>query len=460
MYILPEKSRNQKKMLGQFFTPEPVAEYMAQLMDVSRYSGKEIRCLDAGAGSGRLSMALLSAIFSSMDTFPAAIGLDLYEADLGLKNTLIENMEKLSLTAKMHGIKFMYHIFFCDYLCSEDTERYDLAIMNPPYKKIGKSEVTGKGFDTILSGQPNLYFLFIEKMLRQLRPDGEFAVICPRSWTSGLYFRKFRRSFLNRTRLKDIFLFVSRNQVFRSEKVLQETMILHGNKHDYSDETYSLHLSVGDSVIGSPNWHIQIPYQECIYDRENQFLLLPSNAMELAAIQKFSSVESRVIDHGYQLKTGPVVEFRYSKYLSDEPLPGYRPMLRAENIRFDTGEILFPAPSCTKAQYISRNAPHALFVKNQNMLLFRRFASKEENRRIQVVTYHRDMFPDLDFLSLENHVSYLVGQNGHELTRSELYSLKEMFCSDLYEDFYRALDGSTQLNNTEFNLLPFSESAS
>lgn len=447
-------------MLGQFFTPEPVAEYMAQLLDVSRYPGKKVRCLDAGAGSGRLSTALLSVFFSSANAFPAAIELDLYEADLGLKNSLIENMEKLSATAKGHGIKFTYQVFFCDYLASEDSERYDLAIMNPPYKKIGKPDITGKGFDLILSGQPNLYFLFMEKMLRQLRPDGEFAVICPRSWTSGLYFRKFRCSFLNRTKLQDVFLFASRNQVFRSEKVLQETMILHGNKHDYSDETHSLNLSVGDSVIGSPYWHIQIPYQECLYDRENQFLLLPSNDMELSAIRKLSSVERRVVDHGYRLKTGPVVEFRCSKYLSDEPLPGYLPMLRAENLRFDTGEILFPAHACSKAQYISQNAPKALFVKNQNMLLFRRFASKEENRRIQVVTYHRDMFPDLDLLSLENHVSYLAGGNGHELTCSELCYLEKLFRSDLYEDFYRALDGSTQLNNTEFNLLPFSGSVS
>lgn len=50
--------------------------------------------------------------------------------------------------------------------------------------------------------------------------------IIPRSWTSGAYFKRFRKYFLTEGKLKHIHLFVSRNKVFDKEDVLQETIII------------------------------------------------------------------------------------------------------------------------------------------------------------------------------------------------------------------------------------------
>ena len=47
----------------------------------------------------------------------------------------------------------------------------------------------------------------------------------PRSWTSGAYFKRFRKYFLTEGKLEHIHLFVSRNKVFDKESVLQETII-------------------------------------------------------------------------------------------------------------------------------------------------------------------------------------------------------------------------------------------
>ena len=42
--------------LGQFLTPSPVVEFMASLFEIHR---SEVRLLDAGAGAGALSAALI-----------------------------------------------------------------------------------------------------------------------------------------------------------------------------------------------------------------------------------------------------------------------------------------------------------------------------------------------------------------------------------------------------------------
>lgn len=99
-------------------------------------------------------------------------------------------------------------------------------------------------------------------------------------------------------------------------------------------------------------------------------------------------------------------------------------MIRAEHLQPVYGKVLFPVTTCSKAQYISRSAPKSQFVKNQNMLLFRRFSAKEANRRLQAVPYYKAMFPDYDYISLENHVSYLIRLDDRELTDLELQSLE------------------------------------
>jgi hypothetical protein len=45
--------------LGQFLTPNPVAEFMASLFEIHR---REVHLLDAGAGAGALSAALVGRL--------------------------------------------------------------------------------------------------------------------------------------------------------------------------------------------------------------------------------------------------------------------------------------------------------------------------------------------------------------------------------------------------------------
>ena len=78
----------------------------------------------------------------------------------------------------------------------------------------------------ICYGAPNLYFLFAAMSLFNVCDSGEMVYIIPRSWTSGMYFKRFRQYLFSHGVIEQIHLFTSRDKVFDTEQVLQETMIV------------------------------------------------------------------------------------------------------------------------------------------------------------------------------------------------------------------------------------------
>ena len=59
-----------------------------------------------------------------------------------------------------------------------------------------------------------------------LKPKGEMVFITPRSFCSGLYYKKFREWLLNNVQITNIHIFESRKDVFDKDKVLQENIII------------------------------------------------------------------------------------------------------------------------------------------------------------------------------------------------------------------------------------------
>lgn len=226
---MPKSVRKKK---GQFFTSKETAEFMAQLFDFSNLS-KKIEILDPGAGTGILSAALLDRAFS--ENLFSEIQLTCYENDLEVLPVLRKNLEYIQAHAP---IKFGFVIVVNDYLISQAPEfegkiseednlqKYDLIIGNPPYLRVMRDNPAAMAMPTVVHGAPNLYFLFAAMSLFNLKHEAEMVYIIPRSWTSGEYFKVFRKYFLRYGKIEQIHLFVSRDKVFSQEQVLQETIII------------------------------------------------------------------------------------------------------------------------------------------------------------------------------------------------------------------------------------------
>ncbi len=102
--------KSQRKEYGQFFTCRETARYMASIFDLDDFNNK-ITVLDAGAGTGILSIALIERLekFENINE----IELTCYENDEFVLNILRANLE----FAKSHSrLKVKYRIINENYI--------------------------------------------------------------------------------------------------------------------------------------------------------------------------------------------------------------------------------------------------------------------------------------------------------------------------------------------------------
>lgn len=441
---IKSKSKEKRKKIGQFFTSKETASFMANL---SQCKTKNVRILDAGAGSGILSIALLEYLNGKDEI--KSIEIDLYENDDEIVKILEQNM--LEAKNKIKKIK-NYTIKKQNFIISNQNSLdpiYDIVISNPPYKKIGKNDIEAKAMENVVYGQPNLYFLFMAKAEQLLKDNGELIFIVPRSWTSGTYFKKFREVFLNNVKLKNIHLFVSRDKVFNKENVLQETMILRAIKTKEEQQMIQITQSFSNEDFEKIKKY-NIEYDICVEKGNENYVYLPVDNTEIQVLSTINNFDTKLKDIGLKLKTGLTVDFRNEKYIEKESSKNNVPLL--SSIHFYNGTIKFPSNQ-DEPQYINKNNI-SLLQKNSNYLFIKRFSSKEEKRRIQPAMFFKNGFNNYDCISTENHINFIDSVDNKELDEVMIYGLYAIYNSSLYDKYYRILNGSTQVNATEINNIP------
>lgn len=169
----------QRKRDGQYMTPGPVAEALIDRVGLSA----GMRVLDPGVGTGELLRALI-------DREPGvrASGWDVDQGVLDVARRLVPEVE---LTARSA-------------LEAEPEPAFDLVIGNPPYFQLPLDPAVRKRFSGVLSGRANIFALFFQVGLEQLKPGGTLAYIVPPSMNSGAYFEALREYLAVRTEVKDL----------------------------------------------------------------------------------------------------------------------------------------------------------------------------------------------------------------------------------------------------------------
>lgn len=249
--------------------------------------------------------------------------------------------------------------------------------------------------------------------------------------------------------LTNLHLFNSRG-IFDGDKVLQESIILKAVKTKDSLSTIS--VSSSENADLSSNFHCEVPYKTVVdMNSEDLFIMIPTSSQEVDLLDTVKRWENNLIQLGFKLKTGPVVDFRATEYLKEEPTENTVPLLWASHIL--ENKIKFPKLPNKNIQYIEDTEDNqSLLLPNKNYLLIKRFTSKEEKRRIQCSLYLSSDLPYLR-IGIENHLNYITKLKG-EMTKEEIYGLFTLFNSTFIDTYYRILNGSTQVNATEVNTIP------
>lgn len=469
-----EVTTEHKKKLGQFFTPLLVAKFMAGFCLVKK---ERIKLLDPGFGLGILSCALIEHLIEKYSEIKE-IELVAFETDdriISYATTSLEYLDNWLQNKKIKLIKFLCKndfilhnsIVLNDSIIS--TECYDIIIANPPYFKLKKTDARALAAKSIIYGQTNIYCIFLVISSKLLEKDGQLIFITPRSFSSGSYFKVFREKFFSIVDITNIHLFNSRKDAFVRDKILQENIIVIAKRKN-EDTFHQLQLSFTHGGLDE----IMISSSEGIKDAsialaknyrfrdlvnlnsEQKILHIPATEKDDKAIKLFKSWKNTLNSYKMEISTGPVVNFRSTKFIADSYKKNCVPMIYLHNVE----KMKFSWSSKhkvrgkSKGHYIIFNDESASrLVCNKDYILLRRFSSKDDKSRLVASPYFSKYLNQFEMIGIENHLNYIY-RPSDILTAEEIIGIAAILNSKLFDVYFRTFNGNINVSSTELREMP------
>lgn len=433
-----------KKTFAQYFTPIEIAKYMASLFSVIK--SRDINILDAGAGTGILTLAVINTILS-WERKPKNIFVEVYEIDESLMNQLARNLDECKALCMDQKINLQYKIHNSDFI-NIDTKiipkenKFDLVILNPPYKKIESGSLHDKKLKSQGMQAPNYYAAFIILCAELLKSGGQLVTINPRSFCNGAYFKNFRIKLLNEYCLEDIHLFENREDLFHDD-VLQETLIM---KVSNKKQTSKIQLKSSIATDFDDTVIVEKKYDEVIFPTDADRIIRIVQEINEDLSSKMEKLVASLSDINLELSTGPIVDFRNRDALKESSGLGAFPMLYAHNIREC---IIDLSVENKKPGYIIETDKCKNYLRPNGLyVLVNRTSSKEEPKRIKAAIYDGDITL-YEKVGFDNKLNYYHINKGPIQDKDIAIGLWIYLNSDFVDFYFRTFSGSTQVNATD-----------
>jgi adenine-specific DNA-methyltransferase len=457
---ISKRNIERRKKQGQFFTTIDVAEYMANF---SEKQEERLKILDCGSGAAILSCSLIEKIILKNYNIKT-IELVAYEKDRTLANNCNKVLEYLEKWVNKRNAQLEYKVINDDFILSTSnnffathSQGFHIVISNPPYFKLNKANHIVRGFESIINGQPNIYMLFLARAAELLADGGELIFIIPRSFTSGSYFRLFRKYFFSIIQLTDIHVFDSRRSVFERDNVLQENIIIRGirrNLNGFNPEI-TIYSSSGTVDLKNRN-QLRTNLKKIInYNTIQQILQLPLSKEDVEVLNIINKFKGSLAKYNIKVSTGPVVPFRKRLNLvSDNYKYSKVPLIWLHNISKMKIDLSLTKPG--KKNFIkSGEKSLPVLIPNRNYVFIRRFSSKDENSRLVAVPFLQKDF-QYDYIGVENHINYIYKEKAG-LKEEDVAGISLILNSTLYDKYFRIINGNTNVSATELRELPLPE---
>lgn len=450
--------QNRRHELGQFFTPDSVADFMASLF---KSAWQEWNLLDAGAGDGALSAALVRRL-CNLTHRPKSISITAYELDASVIDHLRATMKDCELQCKSAGIRFSATVLNEDFIAAgapmvrkdlfaSGQPRFNAAIVNPPYRKIRSDSSTRLALRSAGIETSNLYTAFVAIITKLLVECGELVAITPRSFCNGPYFKPFRTDFLETMALRRLHVFESRSAAFGKDEVLQENIIFHAFKNVAKPERITISSSSGEP--GGQITEREVLYCDVVSEVDpERFIHLTEDETQDNARAAMGTLPASLVELGVSVSTGRVVDFRAKQFLRPEPGSDTAPLIYP--CHFNGGFIHWPKEKSRKPNAIvSNEVTRELLVPAGIYVLVKRFTSKEERKRIVACIYDSGQI-NAPFVGFENHLNYFH-VNGRGLSMSLAKGLAAFLNSTVVDVYFRQFNGHTQVNATDLRNLNY-----
>ena len=448
-----EIAESKQQELGQFPTPAPLADFMASLF---KADWQIVRLLDAGAGVGTLSIALIKRLCAQA-VKPKVIEIDAYEVDSSLALQLRANLDHCGHACESVGIHFSATVHNSDFIAAvvplvrkdlfvPPLRRFNVAIVNPPYRKIRSDSSHRVLLRSAGIEATNLYTAFVSLIMRLLDDGGQIVAITPRSFCNGPYFRPFRLDLLEQMAIDHVHSFVSRSAAFSADDVLQENIIFHGRKSSQTPKNVTISTSTGES--NSPVHEHRVHFSQVVSPSDpERFIHLVSDHRQANVKKTVGQFRTTLVELGLTVSTGRVVDFRAGSYLRDQPASNTAPLIYP--CHFNGGFIHWPKPNSRKPNAIVVNdETSSLLIPSGNYVLVKRFSSKEEPRRLVACIFDPCQLPPCASVGFENHLNYFHA-GGRGLPMELARGLSMFLNSTLIDQYFRQFNGHTQVNATD-----------
>ena len=431
------------------------------MASMSCFSRDRLRVLDAGAGVGALTAAWVSEI-CARPLHPAEIALTAYERDEGLLVALRHTLTACEQACAAVGVSCKWDIRATDFiedavndldtgLFQAEHAVFDLAILNPPYKKFRSESRTRRLLRRLDIETSNLYTAFLALAVHLLDDGGELIAITPRSFCNGPYFRPFRQHLLRNVNLTRLHVFEARDHAFRQDDVLQENVILRAVK-GVSQQT-TVNVSQSRTPEEPVSAQRDVPFERVVRSSDSQaFIHLVPDDDGHALAKALETLPCTLDGLGLSVSTGRVVDFRARQWLRAEPTLDTVPLIYPAH--FNNGLVCWPKSDTKKSNAIVYNAQSAtLMVPAGVYVLVRRFSAKEERRRLVAAIFDPQTVP-CEVVGFENHLNYFHEQ-GAPLDRNFAWGLSVFLNCTPLDTYFRQFNGHTQVNATDLRSLRY-----
>lgn len=446
---------NKKGALGQFFTSAPISYFMASLFE--KIEGN-VHLLDPGCGPGSLTAAFTDEVIKRGGV--RKLNISAYDIEPVIEPFIDETLAACRMLAKSSGVDSKAIFELKDFILHASnatglfgSEEYSHCIMNPPYKKISTSSDHRKALQAAGIETVNLYSGFVALAIQKLRHGGELVAIIPRSFCNGPYYKSFREFLIRETAIRHIHIFDSRNNAFSDDAVLQENVILHlvkgAKQRDVtitSSPMADFYLDKSSGTVTASDLTIRnVPFDAIVKPVDkDKFIHIAANDRDQAYVDRIGNFTVNLEELGFQVSTGPVVDFRHKEDLRKDIEPGAVPLIYPIHLN---GEVSWPkASKKPNAIFVSEKSKPWLWTHDGHFIVIRRFSSKEEKRRIVATVYDSSLPGDL--IGFENKLN-VIHDHKVGLDQDMAFGLWVYLNSSLLDRYYRLFGGHTQVNATD-----------
>jgi adenine-specific DNA-methyltransferase len=330
---------------------------------------------------------------------------------------------------------------------------YDAVVANPPYGRIYRpakwmlSEFT----QVISEGYVNLYALFIDLAIRQVRPGGLICVVVPISFVGGSYFAALREHILKTTQVLRLDLIDKRSDVFLD--VLYDVGVLllrkKGTPQIVNPSRCSL-LKINQKPVDLGVLDLPAKPSQRVW-------VLPDGEQDG---QFFSDGFQTLNDYGYTTRTGYFVWNReQERYrIGKKPRRNEVPLYWAHNVRANKRcDPRHGRSPEQKVGFVKVNESSAAIVETDAIIL-QRTTNRRQNRRLIGALVRKSQVPGRRGFVSENHTVLVLPQKG----RKQLIPIS-MLCrllnTSAVDSRFRRISGTVSVSTKGLRILPLPSAA-